>query len=99
YAQFHGVVANGHTQRVAELIDILRKDTRRALALTRAESDAVADWQTFDFDARNAEIDVGGVPPLINLEARRVEARFIEQRRRKNVVVQERSRRVEWFDG
>src|SRR5262245_11235872 len=90
--------AGGFTQRIAELIDVLRKDAGRAFASVRAESDTVAYRQAFDFDSRNAEIDIGGVRRLIDTEARRIEARLIEQRRRKDVVVEERSRRVERFE-
>src|SRR5262245_58626228 len=91
--------AGGLTQRIAEFKDVLRKDAWRALASACAESDAASYRQAFDFDARDAEIDIGGVRRLIDIESRRIESRFIEQRRRKDAGIQERSRRIERFEG
>src|SRR5262249_42885411 len=74
HAELQGMGAGGLTQRVAEFKNVLRKDAGRALTLSRAESDAAPYRQAFDFDARNAEIDIGGVRSLIDLESRRIES-------------------------
>ena len=81
--------ADDFAQSVAEIVGVLREHGRRGLRAVRAEADAI-EAVPFDFDARNAEIDVLIGSDLVEGKAREIEARLIDEGRRQNANPRER---------
>src|SRR5215510_10963943 len=82
--------------RIAELISVLRKDSRCAFSPRGAEPDSIANGQALNLDSGNPEVRAccGDISNLIDMEPRNVEPRFVKHGRRKDMRVENRSRGI-----